>query len=85
MTWTPPVGTFAIWRIAPMVPIVRRSFGCGIVLVVDLQREKNQPVAAERAIDGVDRQRPVDRQRLERQRKDDSLSKREDRKLARVA
>jgi len=29
MTWTPPEGTFAIWRIAAMVPIGRRSVASG--------------------------------------------------------
>ena len=29
MMWIPPFGTFAIWRIAAMVPMVRRSEGSG--------------------------------------------------------
>ena len=51
--------------------------GLGLVFVGGLQREEQEPVAAQRAVDRVDRHRPVDRERLQRERKDDRFTKRE--------
>src|SRR5262249_25969956 len=56
----------------------------GILLVGVLQRKEEQPVARERAVHRVDGERPVHRQRLQRQREDDGLPEWKDRKLARI-
>ena len=77
MMWMPPFGTLAICRIAAIVPIGRRSPGSGSSLSVVCSDEEQQPIAAQRAVDRLDRHRPVDRERLQREREDDRLAERE--------
>ena len=48
-----------------------------------LQQQEHEAVVAQRAVDRLDRDRPVDRQRLQCQRKRDGAAKREDGKLGR--
>ena len=56
----------------------------GLVFVGGLQREEQEPVAAQRAVDRVDRHRPVDRERLQREGEDDRFTQRDDGQLARI-
>ena len=81
MTWMPPLGTFAICRMAAMVPIVLQVVRLGSSLSVGLQRQEQQPVARERAVHRLDRHRARDGERLQREREDDGVAKREDGKL----
>ena len=60
------------------LPQVRRA---RVVLVVVLQQQEDQAVGGERAVDRLDRHRPVHRQRLQRQRKRDRAAKRQNRKF----
>ena len=60
------------------MPTWRRSSGSGSSCLVVLQHEEQQAVAAERAVDRFDRHRPVDGERLQRQRKRDGPPQRED-------
>ena len=55
--------------------------GGGLVGVVLLEDEQDQPVGAERAVDAFHRHRPVDGQRLQRLRKDHRVTERQDREL----
>ena len=55
MMWMPPFGTFAIWRIAAIVPMRPEIRRIRLVLVVVLERQEDQAIAGERAVDGVDR------------------------------
>ena len=55
-----------------------------LVVVGVLQREEDEPISGERAIHRLDRHGSVDRERLQRQRKHDRLSKCEGGKVARV-
>src|SRR5262249_44617699 len=63
---------------ADLVQVIRMR----LVVVAVLERQKEQAVAGQRPIDRFDRHRPVDRERLKRQRKDDGASKRQEGKLA---
>ena len=54
-----------------------------IVVVVLLEHQEYQPVGGERAIDGLDRDRPIDCKRLQRERKRHRAAKRQDGKLRR--
>jgi hypothetical protein len=54
----------------------------GLVFVGGLQREEQEPVAAQCAVDRVDRHRTVDRERLQGEGEDDRLAQRNDRQLA---
>ena len=78
-----PVGDFAIWRMMPTVPIWLQVGRLGIVRVLALERQEQHPVRAERAVDRLDRHRPVGRERLERQREQDALAEREHRQFGR--
>jgi hypothetical protein len=51
-------------------------------VVAVLQRQEEQAIAGERAVDRLDREGAVDRERLQRQRKDHRLAQRNDRQLA---
>jgi len=58
--------------------------GLGLVVVRVLQREEHQPVAGQRAVHRFDRHGPIDRQRLEGERKHDRMAQCEHRELAGV-
>src|SRR5204863_6989271 len=58
--------------------------GRRLLVVGRLQREEQQPVARERAVDRFDRQLTGERDRLQRQRKHDRVSKRERREFGGV-
>jgi hypothetical protein len=62
----------------PTVPIFRTSSGPGIVFVVLLEEQQNQPISRQRPVDGFDGHRTVDRKRLQRQRKGDRTSEGKD-------
>ena len=62
----------------------REVVGCRVVAVGGLQREEEEPVARQRTVYRLNGQRPRDRERLQRKRKDDGLSEGESGKLARI-
>ena len=70
-----PPCVLAICRTTATVPILRTSSGVGIVGVVLLKQEQDQAIRAERAVDRLNRNGPVHRQRLQRQRKRDRAAK----------
>ena len=49
--------------------VLAHRVGLGVVLVIPLQEQEDETIAGERAVDGLDRHRPIHRQRLQRQRK----------------
>jgi hypothetical protein len=59
--------------------------GARVVDVVLLQEQQDEPIGPERAIDGLDGNRPIDRQWLQRQRERHRASERQDGKLGREA
>ena len=63
------------------MPTRAESSGAGSSSSLSCSTSRTQPVAAERAVHRLDRHRPVDGERLQRQRKHDRAAQREDGKL----
>jgi hypothetical protein len=60
ITCTPPLGTFAIWRIAAIVPMVFRSVGSGSSRsVVCRARNRRRSLASARFTDSIDSGREI--------------------------
>ena len=74
----PPPPALAICRTIADRADRPHVFRARVVFVVLLQEQQDHAVRAERAIDRFDRDRPVDRKRLQRQRKRDRTSEGKD-------